>query len=158
MKLHLGCGHFYKEGYINIDINPKVKADRYFDLNKPLDYPDESVEEILAIHLIEHLKPKTIGKVLKSWYRVLKKGGKLIIEAPDLEVCMEKFLKNKTPDILKWIFGNQDNEYQVHYWGYEPSVLAFYLERTIGFKKVRIKEPQDDTRPKKLCFRIEAVK
>ena len=32
MKLNLGSGNDYREGWINIDINPKLKADYYCDL------------------------------------------------------------------------------------------------------------------------------
>ena len=33
-KLNLGCGQFYKEGYINVDRDPLTKADIYWDLNQ----------------------------------------------------------------------------------------------------------------------------
>ncbi len=51
------------------------------DLNRPLPYADESVDEIVAQHLLEHLVD-TLG-VLQDWYRVLSPGGRLVLTTPD---------------------------------------------------------------------------
>ena len=52
MKLNLGCGDLILEGYNNCDLyNPK--ADTKCDVTK-LPFGNESVEEILAQHIIEH--------------------------------------------------------------------------------------------------------
>ena len=69
IKLHLGCGGFYKEGYVNIDryASGRFKVDRELDCNVPLDYPDNSAEEILLIHSFEHLRKNTLKVVVKSW-------------------------------------------------------------------------------------------
>ena len=56
MKLHLGCGNDYKKGYINCDISPEVKYDKIVDLEKKLPFEDDSVEEVLAEHVFEHVK------------------------------------------------------------------------------------------------------
>lgn len=166
VKLHLGCGGFYKEGYINIDKYPKgiSKVDRAFDCNNPLDYADESVDEILAIHLFEHLKRSGLNRTVKSWYRVLKKRGKLILELPNAHIVMNKYLadaKNERFDeadeFLKWIFGTQEKEGKYHFTAWTPVTLAHFFDK-FGFSKVSIGEGQDDTRPVDLCMRLEATK
>jgi glycosyltransferase involved in cell wall biosynthesis len=89
LKLHLACGHDYTEGYINIDLYAPEDAvcDARFDVMK-LPYPDNSVDEIKAFHIIEHFHFFEIQEVLKEWYRVLKPGGRLWLETPDfLESC-----------------------------------------------------------------------
>jgi glycosyltransferase involved in cell wall biosynthesis len=89
LKLHLACGHDYTEGYINVDFYapPDAKCDVRFDVQK-LPYPDNSVDEIKAFHIIEHFHFFEIQEVLKEWYRVLKPGGRLYLETPDfLETC-----------------------------------------------------------------------
>jgi len=73
MKLHLGCGNDYKSGWVNVDLQSGVKADEYYDLNIfPWPWPDNSVDEIWADQLLEHLND-TPG-VMQEAYRVLKAG------------------------------------------------------------------------------------
>jgi len=89
LKLHLACGHDYDEDYINVDLYAPEDAvcDVRFDVKK-LPYPENSVDEIKAFHIIEHFDFMEIQEVLKEWNRVLKPGGRLYMETPDfLESC-----------------------------------------------------------------------
>lgn len=79
-KLHLGCGKKYKEGYINIDNNRKIKADLYHDLTEPFPFADNSVDEILCINVLEHI-PHPLN-LLRECHRILKPGSKLIFRVP----------------------------------------------------------------------------
>ena len=71
MKLNLGCNDFKLKGFINIDIDPRVNPDVVADVCK-LPYEDNSVEEIYAGHVLEHI-PMYID-ALKEWHRVLQPG------------------------------------------------------------------------------------
>jgi predicted SAM-dependent methyltransferase len=89
IKLHLACGNDYQEGYINVDLYPKpdAKVDAQYDVTR-LPYENETVDEIRALHIIEHFDFNEGVEVLKEWRRVLKPGGKIILETPDfLESC-----------------------------------------------------------------------
>jgi predicted SAM-dependent methyltransferase len=89
VRLHLACGSDYREGYINVDLYSENadRVDAKFDV-RSVPYPDNSVDEILALHVIEHFDFHEGNRVLQEWYRVLKPGGKLIVETPDfLETC-----------------------------------------------------------------------
>lgn len=80
-KLNVGCGEDYKEGYVNLDWSPLVKAEVVHDLNS-LPYPldDGSFDEIEAFHILEHLdKPFA---VMKELHRILRPGGVLTIRVP----------------------------------------------------------------------------
>lgn len=56
-------------------------ADMGFDLGKfPYPFPDNSVDEILASHILEHL-PDTVA-ALDEWWRIVKPGGKIVIRVP----------------------------------------------------------------------------
>ena len=83
---------------------------------------------------------------------------------PDLVEISNRFIKavennneGERTEMLKWIFGNQDHEGQYHHWGWHFKYLKKFLEE-IGFKNIKQKEPQNDTRPKELSFRLEAEK
>lgn len=157
MKLHLGCGEQYKEGYVNIDAFSGVRADRYFDLSRPLDYEENSVEEILAYHLIEHLPFGNINKILDSWYKVLKPGGKLILEFPDFDKLIKQYQESESYASLEWIFGTQDRMGQTHLWGWNERRMIDLL-RSTGFMEVKSVEPQDKTHTEGPILRIEAIK
>jgi predicted SAM-dependent methyltransferase len=137
LRLNLGCGDVIMEGWINVDLfHPKaqVRADA-----KDLCMFDNSVDEIYASHLIEHFDFQEGLKALKEWYRVLKIGGKLVIETPDFEAFCKNFLK--LPDVEQpkyygivwgypWLPGH------AHKFGYTPTQMFWSLKQ-IGFTNIR---------------------
>ena len=78
MKLNLGGGSKEMEGFINVDL----KGDgMIWDLNKyPYPFKDNSIEEIKAFHIIEHLNNYQL--FFKEVLRMLKPRGKLHIKVP----------------------------------------------------------------------------
>lgn len=104
LKLHLACGHDYNEDYINVDLYapPDAKCDVRFDVQK-LPYPDNSVDEIKAFHIIEHFHFFEVKDLLNEWYRVLKPGGRLYLETPDfLETCRSFVEGSPVMPIEEW--------------------------------------------------------
>jgi len=88
IKLNLGSGGDYIDGYVNVDLYAE-RADARYDIAK-LPYPDNSIDEIRAYHVIEHFDYLAAHDVLKEWHRVLTPTGKIRIETPDLlESCKE---------------------------------------------------------------------
>jgi hypothetical protein len=106
LKLHLACGFDYLEGYVNVDLYPQpgARVDASFDVKK-LPYADNTVDEVRALHIIEHFDFFEGQEVLKEWCRVLKPGGKLILETPDfLESC--RAFVNGTEDDRIYLYGH----------------------------------------------------
>jgi FkbM family methyltransferase len=94
-KLNLGCGADYLPDYINVDLyadDRSAKIDARFDAAY-IPYPDNSVDEIRAMHLIEHFDWFTGNQILREWHRALKPGGKLVLETPDLLATAQEFAK-----------------------------------------------------------------
>jgi SAM-dependent methyltransferase len=81
LKLNLGCGQKYLPGYVNCDVLPHVKADRYFDLNR-FPYPFEAggVDEIWMDNVLEHLDD--VVAVMGELHRLLRPGGRLRLRVP----------------------------------------------------------------------------
>lgn len=80
-KLHLGCGEDYREGYHNVDFHDHVKVDQVFDLNVfPYPYEDNSFDEIIAFHVLEHLNNPFL--VMKELHRISKPSAKIYIKVP----------------------------------------------------------------------------
>jgi SAM-dependent methyltransferase len=82
VKLHLGCGKKRWEGFVNVDIHD---SDMDCDV-RCLPLNDCVADEIHAIHVAEHFFRHELPVVLAEWCRVLKPGGKLVVELP----CWDK--------------------------------------------------------------------
>ena len=80
MKLNLGCGKDIKDGYKNYDKYQKLKGIEYIDLEKPLPFNDNSVDEIVLNHTLEHINNEY--QLIMECYRVLKKGCFIKVRVP----------------------------------------------------------------------------
>jgi GT2 family glycosyltransferase/2-polyprenyl-3-methyl-5-hydroxy-6-metoxy-1,4-benzoquinol methylase len=105
-RLNVACGADYQADYINIDLYPPTgcKVDAISDVKK-LPYDDDTVDEIRALHIIEHFDFHETNVVLKEWFRALKPGGKLILETPDL-LAMCKAFADGAPDLRIFLYGS----------------------------------------------------
>lgn len=148
LRLNVGAGARRPEGYFNVD------AEENPDAPKPLDavcmagaipLPDNSVSELMAVHLWEHLYRWECDEVMEEWKRVLRPGGLLVLEMPDLI----KFCKNiidgatrggKHPDQLGmwagWGDPRSKNPHMCHKWAWSPETIEEFL-RGHGFIKIR---------------------
>jgi len=102
VKLNLGCWNDIKEGYLNIDLYSE-KADLRVDITKPLPFSNETVDEIFASHVVQYFTNDEWLRSLKDWYRVLKFGGILYVQVPDLIKSMHQFL-GETDYNKKWFY------------------------------------------------------
>ena len=78
MRLNLGCSDRHLPGYVNVDICEP--ADLCVDLMQRWPWADNSIEEIHAHDIIEHL-PNKILTMNEAW-RVLAPGGKFDVVVP----------------------------------------------------------------------------
>lgn len=155
LKLHVGCGDKHFEGYINVDLRKTKATDVVCDIRE-LPYPDNSVELIETYHVIEHLPRHYLPKTLRAWYRILKPGGKLIIECPDFDEDVKEYMEGNEKR-LDSIFGLQRFFGDAHMFGYNFRRLERLL-KTSGFKDIWKKEPQDSHAKHEPCLRVECVK
>jgi SAM-dependent methyltransferase len=80
-KLNIGCGPKPLAGWINIDCRAMPGVDVVCDLNSfPWQFSDNSADEILASHVIEHLDDPLAA--IMEMRRILKPGGKMTIKVP----------------------------------------------------------------------------
>jgi len=98
LNLNLGCSTDYRESteddkWVNIDLNPNVKADIYHDLHTPLPFDDLSVDHIYASHVLEHCGFHVVNYCVADWVRVLKIGGTINIRTPDLRSMAEEYVR-----------------------------------------------------------------
>lgn len=91
IKLNFGCSKWKLPGFINIDKDPSVKPDLLKEITLPLDWEDNSVDEIYCGHFIEHLFIDDAIEMIKECYRVLKPGGNVIFVVPDFQKIFNEF-------------------------------------------------------------------
>lgn len=120
-----------KRGKIVVDIKANV-----LDLSMFL---DDSVDEILNVNLIDHLKFQDVAGALKEWHRVLKPKGKLIIDVGDAIGNAKMLLKAKTRDEIEWAlrlqYCHSRDKYDSHHWGFFPKYMNMILKEN-GFNPV----------------------
>ena len=80
IRLNLGCGLTIIPGWLNCDREKGRNIDVTLDMNDPLPFEDNSVDEILAAHILEHL-PEWYKSVIEC-HRILKPNGKLTVRVP----------------------------------------------------------------------------
>ncbi len=80
MKLHLGCGNDYRKGYVNCDMSKAVSPDKVVDLEKGLPFKDNSVDEIIANHVFEHIH--NFIPLMHEVHRVCEKNALIKIKTP----------------------------------------------------------------------------
>lgn len=96
VKLNLGCGDVYLDGWINIDNrNDGVPLDIKHDLTQGLPFDDNSVDFIFNEHFFEHITPEDGVVFLKECRRVLKKGGVLRIAMPHIKPVLDRYYNDK---------------------------------------------------------------
>lgn len=159
-KLHIGCGPFVMEGWLNVDINCHRPDIRYMDAGKPYPFPDYSFDYIYSEHLFEHLSVEEQTVMLQECYRILKPGGRMRLAMPNLHFLMELYLhpdKDCNRRYLAWsyrLFGMKqgipevaEKDYPIHVinnffrlWGHQfihtPESLKS-IAQGIGFQDIR---------------------
>lgn len=110
IKLNLGSGDQRIGDFINIDLYDET-ADVKADICQ-LPYEDNSVDEAVALQVIEHVPYNRSLEMFLEWRRVLKPGGQVIVETPDIDVVCRKILEEGLQE--KWIYNLVGQYYRPH--------------------------------------------
>jgi len=85
MKLNLGCGYKKRDGFHNVDMFADCTPDEVVDLEHfPWPWPDDSVDEVIMSHVLEHLGAETgvYFNIFRELYRVCQHDAVLNITVP----------------------------------------------------------------------------
>ena len=140
-KLELGCGPNPTPGYFHTDITEFDCVD-LVAAPWDIDLPDNSLEEVIALGVMEHLTYEQCEKCLVNVSRMLKPGGKFYFDVPDIRVwckyVVDHFEGKETPfpihHLLSTLYGWQRWPGDEHQSGWYTELLEEYLEKT-GFEK-----------------------
>lgn len=157
MKLNLGCGSILLAGYVNVDKyseHPDVVKEDAVEYLEGLE--EGSVDEIVTFHMIEHLHPSKARDLIRLSFRVLRKGGKLIVECPNFRETVREYLAGNKKRIAN-VYGHQRYPGDSHCWGYDNETLPALFEK-FRFAVVHIGAGTDRHIVWEPCLRVEGVK
>jgi glycosyltransferase involved in cell wall biosynthesis/predicted SAM-dependent methyltransferase len=166
VRLHLGCGEKYLQGYVNIDYPSdehnvmNVRPDLACDLME-LRVPDATVDEIRLHHVFEHFNRVTALALLIRWYGWLKPGGILHIETPDLIGSAKTLLSDESfkvkMGVVRHLAGDQAASWAYHVDQWFPERYKVTLEK-LGFGNINITISSWEKEPYLSNVEVRAVK
>lgn len=81
MKLNLGCGDDYREGWVNADVRPTVGSDVVLHMDAPrLPFVSETFDHVLIDNVLEH--SVDLFNLLKELHRVATPEATLVFRGP----------------------------------------------------------------------------
>ena len=148
-KLELGVGDRPTEGYLHQDIIALTTLD--FMCNPwEVDLPENSLDEVIAVGVMEHLRFADFHKTLKHIHKLLKPDGIFLFDVPDLLVWSKylyKVLRNEEvpftrEHILSTFWGWQRWEGDEHKSGWVTDTILLYVINA-GFKGLEYVNPKE---------------
>lgn len=129
LKLNLGSGNDYKNGFINIDAIEEVKPDLIMDLLEKWPFGDGSVSYVIASDILEHFTFEQISEhILPEISRVLITGGRIDLRVPNPDDIIRRF-KND-PEVRNiFLYGatHETGTFGAHKVGFSKNSLLFLL-------------------------------
>ena len=148
IRLEIGCGKKPRQGYLTCDVRELPEVNYVCAADK-LPFEENTVDEVYSRHVVEHFTIKEFLKVLEEWNRVLKIGGVVYIICPNLLYHLKQVLegshasfytKESGKNARYWgfgsLFGWQQDEYDIHKFGYYFELLKDILEE-LGFENIK---------------------
>lgn len=138
--MHIG-GQIAHRDWKILDIRPGPIADYVGTCTDLSGFADESVIEIYASHVIEHLGYMTeLPTALNEFNRVLVANGTLRISVPDLSTLCVLFSDpglnfDERFHVMRMMFGGQINDSDFHRVGLSEEILMSYLQGA-GFSDI----------------------
>lgn len=130
--LNIGCGHDYREGYVNIDMDANCNPDILLQNNDFSPLPKNRFEYAVVANIIEHIPRQFMMGALLDWASLLKIGGKMWLETSNpVRIAQQMEEKNNFERHYNWLrmmFGNQSQEGDYHFNGFTEITLAVTLK------------------------------
>lgn len=138
-KINLGCNVRKKAGFINVDLDPNVNPDVVMNLTKfPYPFDQDSVSEIYARSILEHVEKKYLAKIMDELYRICIDGAKITIITPHFTCNVSKSIIDHLNDTFAyetfecfWNYGETSKKNGL----YKSSTVLKPVKITLHFHK-----------------------
>ena len=90
MRVNLGCGQAYMEGWVNVDEMPEVKADVYANAFEFVQDHGPEIQELYMGHFLEHLLPNEVRALLQLVVLRLPPGATVSAVTPDIRADLPR--------------------------------------------------------------------
>ncbi len=141
MRLNLGCGGDKRDGWVNVDKYDAAAPDQLVDLEAfPWPWDDDSVEQILLKHVLEHLgrDPDVYLNIFKELWRVCRAGAEIEIVVPhprhDSFLNDPTHVRAVTPEGLQMFSRKENRKWQREKLANTP--LGLYIDVDFDVAKV----------------------
>lgn len=172
MKINVGCGKQTWDDFYCIDAEKHPRAKRAPDLIhafefgkegrllNPIPLDDSVASELHNYHFIEHFFEWEAPALAAEFYRLLKPGGRLIMELPNIEKAARNLVNGSKEHLTMWpLYGDpgHKNPYMCHKWGYTNRTIKALLKGA-GFGDIHISEPITHGCKTNRDMRVTAIK
>lgn len=140
-KLEIGPGGRAHAGYDTLDKNPLANPTFCMDItSSPWSIPSEAYDEVLAVHVIEHVSHSQVDGVFREVLRLLAPRGVFRVHVPDGPLLAKAYLdqKNQRIPIQAAIYGGEaeSDPAFAHKALYDSEALITVFKRN-GFADIR---------------------
>lgn len=161
MRLNLGCGDRYADGWTNVDFESPHRKDETVDLTGELPWPNDSVDAVYAGHVLEHLPLADCYELLRRLEKIVKPGHAIMLVGPDVDraarmVAAGEEMHGTSLEALRFGAGRWAGD--VHRWECtEEQLIALLVDTEWGWvtpmdiDEVAITWPVADPRPRWQC-------
>lgn len=104
LRVEVGAGRFPTPGYVHVDHDHRARHLEHLAPVWDLPFADAEVDEILAVHTLEHVHPARLGETLSEWLRVLVPGGTIRVHVPNGPAVFDAFCRGSVAE--KWALMN----------------------------------------------------
>ena len=141
MKVNLGCGNSYIEGWVNVDSNAAVRADVYMEAFEFVRAHGAEVDELYMGHFLEHLLPASASALLALIANELPEGARVSAVVPDMRAIFAAYAAGEISNLElndRYVYSYEQPSH--HVWCHDAGSLAAVFDDA-GYRDVQPIDP-----------------
>ena len=142
MKVNLGSGNSYIEGWVNVDSNPDVRADVYMEAFDFVRMQGSEIEELYMGHFLEHLMPASAAALLALVADELPEGARVSAVVPDMRAIFAAYDAGEITNFElndRYVYSYEQPSH--HVWCHDAESLGAVFDHA-GYRDVQPIDPR----------------